>query len=121
MEMDTSGNSRAQRIWGRMLEARDKTEVSLSRAKSLTASWKETDGLPTPIRRAKAFERIVNEIPIYVDDEQLLVGDFRAADAEEMSGHARGAWMWLTNGRASAGRRASTRTSPRTTRGCRSR
>ena len=44
----------------------------------LTESYKETEGLPIPIRRAKAFEKIVTEIPIYIDDDQLLMGDFAA-------------------------------------------
>jgi formate C-acetyltransferase len=48
----------------------------MERAKLLTASWKETEGLPIPIRRARAFERIVTEIPIFIDDEQLLAGNY---------------------------------------------
>lgn len=77
--MDIPENSgRAQRIWNRVFAERSKPGVSLERAKLLTASWKQTDGLPTPIRRAKAFEKIVTEIPIYIDEEQLLVGDFSA-------------------------------------------
>ena len=52
--------------------------LSLARARLVTASYKETEGLPVPIRRAKAFEKIVTEIPIYIDEEQLLVGDFAA-------------------------------------------
>lgn len=68
--------SRAQSIWANLMIARQKAGVSLERARLLTASWKETDGLPVPIRRAKAFEKIVAEIPIYIDDDQLLVGDF---------------------------------------------
>jgi formate C-acetyltransferase len=48
----------------------------MERAKLLTASWKETEGLPTPIRRARAYENIVTKIPIYIDDEQLLCGDY---------------------------------------------
>jgi formate C-acetyltransferase len=48
----------------------------MERARLLTASFKETEGLPVPIRRAKAFEKVVTEIPIYIDEGQLLVGDF---------------------------------------------
>lgn len=76
--MQISGNSKVERIWNRVFSERDKSGLSLERAKLLTASWKGTDGLPIPIRRAKAFEKIVTEIPIYIDDEQLLVGDFSA-------------------------------------------
>ena len=69
--------TRGQRLWLRLLETRE-TGVSLWRARLLTESWKATEGLPQPIRRAKAFARIVTGIPIYIDEEQLLVGDFGA-------------------------------------------
>ena len=68
--------SRSQRLWDRLLEARRTAPVSQWRAKLLTASWKETEGLPTPIRRARAFEKIMTEIPIFLDEEQLLAGNF---------------------------------------------
>ncbi len=68
--------TRGQKLWLTLRERRDVEPVSLERAKLLTASFKETEGLPVPIRRAEAFEKIVTEIPIYIDDGQLLVGDF---------------------------------------------
>ena len=71
--------SRGQKIWAWLRDVRDSASVSFERAKLVTASYKETEGLPMPIRRAKAFEKIVTEIPIYIDDDQLLVGDFAAS------------------------------------------
>lgn len=68
--------TRGQKLWYTLRERRDKEPVSLERARLITASYKETDGLPIPIRRAKAFEKVVTEIPIYIDDGQLLAGDF---------------------------------------------
>jgi pyruvate formate-lyase/glycerol dehydratase family glycyl radical enzyme len=70
--------SRGQRIWNRLLEKRDAGMLSLARARLVTASYRETEGLPVPIRRAKAFEKILTEMPLYIDEEQLLVGDFAA-------------------------------------------
>lgn len=70
--------SRGQRIWNRLREKRDAGMLSLERARLVTDSYKETEGLPIPIRRAKAFEKIITKIPIYIDEEQLLVGDFAA-------------------------------------------
>jgi len=70
--------TRGQRLWEILRDKRDGGKLSLERARLVTASYKETEGLPVPIRRAKAFEKIVTEIPIYIDDEQLLVGDFAA-------------------------------------------
>jgi len=68
--------TRGQKLWERIRDRRDKEPASMERAKLLTASFKETEGLPVPIRRAKAFEKIVTEIPIYIDEGQLLVGDY---------------------------------------------
>jgi len=76
--LSDSLDTRGQRIWSRVRDNRYTAKLSLARARSVTASYKETEGLPVPIRRAKAFEKIVTEIPIYIDDEQLLVGDFAA-------------------------------------------
>jgi pyruvate formate-lyase/glycerol dehydratase family glycyl radical enzyme len=69
--------TRGQRLWLKLLDSRD-TRVSLWRARLLTESWKETEGLPQPLRRAKAFAKIVTEIPVFIDEEQLIVGDFGA-------------------------------------------
>lgn len=70
--------TRGQRIWSRLRDLRGAGMLSLERARLLTASYQETEGLPMPIRRAKAFEKILTEIPIHIDEEQLLVGDFAA-------------------------------------------
>ncbi|MFC2007225.1 glycyl radical protein [Chloroflexota bacterium] len=75
-ESTTAGFTRGQRLWARQRDELDKGELSLERARLLTASYKETEGLPVTIRRAKAFEKIVTGIPIYIEEEQLLAGDF---------------------------------------------
>lgn len=70
--------TRGQRLWAQMLEYRHSSKLSLARAKLLTASYKETEGYPPPLRRAKAFGKIVAEIPIYIEKDDLLVGAFAA-------------------------------------------
>ena len=70
--------SRGQLLWNKMRDKLDQGKLSLARARLLTCSYKETEGLPVAIRRARAFEKIVTEIPIYIDPQQLLVGDFAA-------------------------------------------
>jgi len=67
--------TRGQRLWNRLVVLRRTAPISLERAKLQTASYKETEGLPPALRRARIFEKIVTEIPIYIDEEQLLVGD----------------------------------------------
>jgi len=77
--VDKKQLTRGQKIWARLRDLRDNAPVSFERAKLVTASYKETEGLPMPIRRAKAFEKIITEIPIFIDDDQLLVGDYAAS------------------------------------------
>jgi pyruvate formate-lyase/glycerol dehydratase family glycyl radical enzyme len=72
----SSTETRGQRLWQVLRERRDTEPLSLERARLVTASYRETEGLPTILRRAKAFEKIVAEIPIYIDEGQLLAGDF---------------------------------------------
>ena len=76
VSLPQQGMTRGQRLWSIVRERRDTAPASMCRAKLLTNSYKETEGLPTPIRRAKALEKIVTEIPIYIDEGQLLVGDW---------------------------------------------
>lgn len=48
--------------------------VEADRAELITASYKETEGLPIVIRRAKAVEKILTEIPIAIRDNELIAG-----------------------------------------------
>ena len=48
--------------------------VEADRAELITASYKETEGLPIILRRAKAVEKLLNETPIAVRDNELIVG-----------------------------------------------
>lgn len=49
-------------------------QIETARALSITASYKETEGQPAIIRRAKAFERILKELPVIIRDGELIVG-----------------------------------------------
>jgi len=53
------------------------------RARLYTESWKETEGEPTVIRRAKALKKILEEMSIFIRPGELIVGnqasDVRAA------------------------------------------
>lgn len=48
--------------------------VEADRAELVTASYKETEGLPIILRRSKAVEKILTEIPIAIRDHELIVG-----------------------------------------------
>ncbi len=49
-------------------------QIETARALSITASYKETEGKPAIIRRAKAFERILKDFPIIIREGELVVG-----------------------------------------------
>ncbi|WP_258876004.1 glycyl radical protein [Clostridium sp. CM027] len=48
--------------------------IEVDRALLITESFKETEGQPAVVRRARALEKILNEIPIIIRDEELVVG-----------------------------------------------
>ena len=49
-------------------------EIEPARAVLITESYKATENEPMVIRRAKAFEHILKNIPIIIRDEELIVG-----------------------------------------------
>ena len=49
-------------------------EIESARAKLITESYKQTENEPIIIRRAKAFEHILENIPIVIRDLELIVG-----------------------------------------------
>jgi pyruvate formate-lyase/glycerol dehydratase family glycyl radical enzyme len=70
--------TRGQKLWERLVNVRRTSPASIERAKLVTASWKKTEGLPIPIRRARSFEMVMNELPIFIEDGQLFAGDMGA-------------------------------------------
>ncbi|WP_275477620.1 pyruvate formate lyase family protein, partial [Clostridium botulinum] len=48
--------------------------IEADRAIILTESFKETENEPIIIRKAKSLEKILNEIPIVIRDNELIVG-----------------------------------------------
>jgi formate C-acetyltransferase len=49
--------------------------ICSERATIITESYSETEGLPMIIRRAKALDKILSEMSIYIEDDQLIVGN----------------------------------------------
>ncbi len=50
-------------------------EISYERAELVTESYKETEGLPIILRRAKALETILAKMNIRIEDHELIVGN----------------------------------------------
>ena len=49
-------------------------QIETDRAVLLTESYKATEGMPVITRRAKAFENIMNNLPITIRPNELIVG-----------------------------------------------
>lgn len=50
-------------------------EVCVERAQLITESYKDTEDQPMPIRRAKAFENILSKMTIFIQPDELIVGN----------------------------------------------
>ncbi len=50
-------------------------EICVERAKLITESYKETEALPIIMRRAKALEKILDEMTIFIQEDELIVGN----------------------------------------------
>ncbi len=57
----------------------DMPQIESARAVLLTESYKETENEPVIIRRAKAFQHILEHIPIVIRDQELIVGSTTTA------------------------------------------
>ncbi len=64
---------RAERIKERFLAITP--EICVERAKLITASYKETEAEPIYIRRAKALDKILTEMTIFIQEDELIVGN----------------------------------------------
>ena len=51
------------------------SEICVERAKLITASYKETEAEPIHIRRAMALEKILSEMTIFIQEDELIVGN----------------------------------------------
>ena len=49
-------------------------EIESARAKLITESYKATEDQPIIIRRARAFEHILKNLPIIIRKDELIVG-----------------------------------------------
>lgn len=53
---------------------KEKYILEIERAKIVTDSYKETEGEPIILRKAKAVKKFLEEKPVYISDGELLVG-----------------------------------------------
>jgi len=63
-------DDRARGIYG------ENVRLGIVRSRLLTESYKMTEGEPAVIRRAKALEHVLLNMPVYIEDQQLIVGNY---------------------------------------------
>ncbi len=51
------------------------TEICPERAQIFTESMKKTEGEPIVLRRAKGFYEVLANMSLYVDEDELIVGN----------------------------------------------
>ena len=50
--------------------------ICIERARLMTESYKQTEGEPTIIRKAKALDHVLQNMSIYIEERQLIVGNY---------------------------------------------
>lgn len=56
--------------------------VDMDRARLVTQSYRQTDGLPWAMRMAKSFENLCENFPVFIKPGELIVGDPNSAPDE---------------------------------------
>ena len=69
-------------------------EIEAARAELITESYLATENEPVIIRRAKAFEHILDNIPIIIRPEELIVGSTTIAPRGCQT-YPEFSWEWL--------------------------
>ncbi|MBM3149225.1 MAG: hypothetical protein FJZ88_04235, partial [Chloroflexi bacterium] len=68
--------------------------LDLERARLLTESYKQTEGEPMPLRRAKALSHVLQNMTIYIRPDELIVGNY-ASNINSVSFYPEFAWKWI--------------------------
>jgi pyruvate formate-lyase/glycerol dehydratase family glycyl radical enzyme len=77
-------------------------KIDLDRARLVTRAYRETEGQPWAIRKAKAVEKLCAEMPIFIKPGELIVGDANGAPDEIRWYPETSAW-WMPEGITTGG------------------
>ena len=73
---------------------KSKPRIESARALLLTESYRQTEGEPINLRRAKAFHHVLEHLPIVIRDEELIVGSTTVAP-RSCQPYPEFSWEWL--------------------------
>ena len=79
-----------------------KIKVDMDRARLVTRAYRETEGQPWAIRRARAVEMMCGEMPIFIKPGEFIVGDANGAPDEIRWYPETSAW-WMPEGITTGG------------------
>jgi formate C-acetyltransferase len=68
--------------------------LDMERARLLTESYKQTEGQPMALRRAKALAHILENMTVYIRPDELIVGNY-ASNVDSVSFYPEFAWKWI--------------------------
>jgi pyruvate formate-lyase/glycerol dehydratase family glycyl radical enzyme len=54
---------------------RQGVKIDMDRARIVTEAFRETDGQPVPLQYARMVEKLCEEMPVFIKDGELIVGD----------------------------------------------
>jgi len=69
-------------------------KICLERARLLTESYKKTEGQPMVLRRAKGLAHILENMTIYIQDKEKIVGNYSSSPSA-LTTHPELYWRWL--------------------------
>ncbi|MBU2514128.1 hypothetical protein KJ966_22565 [bacterium] len=68
--------------------------LDLERARLVTESYKQTENEPMVLRRAKALAHILDNMTLYIRDEEMIIGNF-ASNPDSVPFYPELAWKWI--------------------------
>ena len=69
-------------------------KICLERARLLTESYRNTEGEPMVLRRAKGLSHILDNMTIYIQDKEKIVGNYSSSPSA-LTTHPELYWRWL--------------------------
>ena len=73
---------------------REGVKLCLERSRLVTASYRETEGEPMVLRRAKALANVLDKMTVYINPHDRIVGNI-ASDHNSLTHYPELFWRWL--------------------------
>lgn len=88
------GRPEDQKRLGTGVPYRPGVKLCLDRVRLVTESYKETEGEPIILRRAKAMAKLLDKMTIWIGKHEKIVGNY-ASDPDSLISYPEQFWRWL--------------------------